>query len=203
MSTPVANAAPAIFAEPTPLGLLGLAVGCAALTPIAFGVALSPEALRTAAIFCLLFGGGCQALAGLMSFANRNLLGGTLLTAFSFAWVVNWWALSSLADGLVPDHAIVLAVDCTFLAIFVVMTLAAGYFSKLLFALLVDVVLIYLFKVAGALTSPQLFALPVALCTVALGLIALWISFAILVNPVAGRPLFPFPGPMYTPRQQP
>jgi succinate-acetate transporter protein len=197
-----AGRSPAILAEPTPLGLLGLAVGCAALSPIAFGHSLSPEAMRTAAIFCLLFGGGCQALAGLMSFANRNLLGGTLLTAFSFAWVVNWWVLSGLAEGRVPDPAVLLAVDIAFLVIFSAMSLAAGYFSKLLFFLLVDVVLIYLFKIVGALAATQVCAIPVAICTVVLGLTALWIAFAILVNPVAGRPLFPFPGPVFTPRQR-
>lgn len=67
------------FADPTALGLFGLAIGCASLLPIAFGVksAFTPDALRTCAIFCLLFGGGCQLLGGLMSFANGNMLVGT------------------------------------------------------------------------------------------------------------------------------
>ena len=30
-----------------------------------------------------------------MSFANKNMLGGTLLTTFSFNWVMNWWARST------------------------------------------------------------------------------------------------------------
>src|SRR3954466_3626586 len=100
-----------VFAEPTPLGLIGLAIGCAALTPIAFGRALTADGLKTAAMFCLLFGGGCQLLAGLMNFANKNMFGGTVLTAFSFNWIMNGWALSSLATGTVPSHDIVLAVD--------------------------------------------------------------------------------------------
>src|SRR5687768_5030285 len=84
------------FADPTALGLFGLAIGCASLLPIAFGMkgAFTPDALRTCAIFCLLFGGGCQLLGGLMSFANSNMLGGTLLTTFSFNWVINAWALN-------------------------------------------------------------------------------------------------------------
>src|SRR5262245_25077053 len=75
-STP--NATP--FADPTALGLFGLAIGCASLLPVAFGVkaAFTPEALRTCAWFCLLFGAGCQFLAGVMSLANKNMLGGTL-----------------------------------------------------------------------------------------------------------------------------
>jgi hypothetical protein len=40
--------------------------------------------LETASWFCLLFGAACQFLAGVMSLANKNTLGGTLLTTFSF-----------------------------------------------------------------------------------------------------------------------
>ena len=72
------------------MGLIGLAVGCAALTPIALGVTMTPAALKTAAILCLLFGGGCQLLAGIINLANRNLYGGTLFTAFAFNWTINW-----------------------------------------------------------------------------------------------------------------
>jgi len=84
-----------VFAEPTPMGLIGLAVGCAALTPIALGITLTPAALKTAAMFCLFFGCGCQFLAGVMSLANKNLYGGTLFTAFAFNWAMNWWILVS------------------------------------------------------------------------------------------------------------
>ncbi|MBM4344937.1 MAG: hypothetical protein FJ100_16335 [Deltaproteobacteria bacterium] len=188
---------PPVFAEPTPLGLLGLSIGCAALLPIAFGVTLSPPALRTAAMFCLLFGAGGQLLAGLMALANKNLLGGTLFTTFSFNWVMNWWALAGLADGQVPDPAVVLSVDCTFLVIFSVLTYAFGFHSKLLFAFLFDIDVLFVARVAKeALHVPQL-GLIIALCTVALIAISLWIAFAILVNPVAGRAVFAMPGPMF------
>src|SRR3954467_13108220 len=92
------------YAEPTSLGLFGLAIGCASLLPVAFGMkeAFAPEALRTTALFCLLFGGGCQFLAGLMSFANKNMLGGTLLTTFSFNWIVNAWSMREFSEGRIP-----------------------------------------------------------------------------------------------------
>lgn len=188
-----------MFAEPTPLGLLGLAVGCAALLPIAFGRALTPDALRTAAWFCLLFGGGCQMIAGLMSLANKNLLGGTLFTTFAFNWVMNYITLSGLAEGKLPNASIVFSVDVCFLVIFVVLTFAFGYFSKLLFAFLVDIDLLYACRIAKELTHSAAFALPIALCTVALAAIALWLAFAVLVNTSAGRPVFKVPGPLFTP----
>ena len=103
------------MADPTPLGLICLAVGCAALVPIAFGAALTPQGLRTAAMFCLLFGAGGQLVAGLGNLANRNLYGGTLFTAFAFNWVMNWWALDGLSRGQAPDATVVFAVDVCFL----------------------------------------------------------------------------------------
>jgi uncharacterized protein len=187
------------FAEPTSLGLIGLAIGCAALTPIAFGHSLTPAGLKTAAMFCLLFGGGCQLVAGLMNFANKNLFGGTLLTAFSFNWIMNAWALSSIAEGTIPDHGILLATDAVSLLIFLVITYGFGFFSSLLFAFLLDIDLLYACKVVAAVTGTKALALPIACLTVILGLIALWIAFAGLINPTSGRTIFRVPGPMFKP----
>jgi len=194
------NAPAPIFGEPTPLGLLGLAIGCAALTPIAFGVTLTADALRTAAWFCLLFGAGGQFLAGMMALANKNTLGGTLFTTFSFNWVMNWWALSELSSGRVPNAQIVLAVDVCFLVIFVVLSYAFGFVSKLLLAFLLDIDLLYALRIARELTHVRALGLAIAACTVALAVIALYIAFALLVNPLAGRPVFAVPGPAFTPR---
>lgn len=196
-ATPTAHARE-LFAEPTPLGLIGLAIGCAALTPIAFGHSLTPAGLKTAAMFCLLFGGGCQLIAGLLSFANKNLYGATLFTAFAFNWTMNWWALDSMAQGVVPDHAVVLAVDVASLITFVVITYGFGFYSKLLFLFLLDIDVLYAAKLVNALTGTQSLSAVVAVSTVLLGLIALWIAFAMLVNPVAGRAIFPVTGPMFT-----
>ncbi|NMB75624.1 MAG: hypothetical protein GYA21_10905 [Myxococcales bacterium] len=188
-----------VFAEPTPLGLLGLALGCAALTPIAFGASLTPEGLRTAAAFCLLFGAGCQFLAGIMNFANKNLFGGTLFLAFSFNWMLNYMVLSGLAEGRAPDHGVLLAADACALVIFVVFTYGFGFFSKLLFLFLLDIDLLYLGKVINGATGTAALNLPIAVFTVALGVLSLYIAFAMLINPVANRRVFPVPGPAYRP----
>ena len=191
-----------IFAEPTPLGLIGLALGCAALTPIAFGYGLTPSGLKTAAMFCLLFGGGCQFLAGIMNFANKNLFGGTVLTAFSFNWILNWWSLSQIAGGMVPDHSILLATDVVSLVIFLVISYGFGFFSKLLFVFLLDIDLLYAAKIIKATTHTKVMDLPIALLTVVLGLIALWIAFASLINPTSGRTVFAIPGPMFAAKKK-
>lgn len=187
------------FAEPTSLGLFGLAIGCAALLPIAFGAksAMTVDGLHTAAWFCLLFGGGCQFLAGLMSFANKNMLGGTLLTTFSFNWVMNWWALEGLANGKAPNSGIILAVDCAFLLVFVVMTYAFGFFSKLLLVFLLDIDLLYGMRIARELTHTTALGLPIALSTVALMLIALYIALALVLANASQRQILPIGGPLF------
>lgn len=197
-----ADAPKPIFADPTPLGLIGLSVGCAALLPIAFGVksSLTVDGLRLAAIFCLFFGAGCQMLAGLMSFANKNMLGGTLFTAFSFNWVMNYWSLSELAAGRVPNGAIVLAVDCCFLLVFLVMTVAFGYFSKLLLAFLLDIVVLYVCRIGRELFHAQVLGHVIAAATVGLMAIALYIAFALVLNTASGRVMLPMGGPAFLPK---
>lgn len=189
------------FAEPTPLGLIGLAVACAALVPVAFGYGgATPAGLKTAAVFALAFGAGAQLVAGLLNLANKNLLGGTVLTAFSFAWVLNGWVLWSLSEGLVPDPDVLFATEATFLVVFVVLTYGFGLFSKLLFYFLLDIDLMYAAKVANHLVGPSAaLNLAVGVLTVGLGLLSLWIAFATLINPLAGRAVFKVPGPMFTP----
>lgn len=192
-------AAPPRFADPTALGLFGLAIGCASLLPIAFGVksAFTPDALRTCAVFCLLFGGGCQLLGGLMSFANANMLGGTLLTTFSFNWIINAWALNGLAGGAAPSGTVILAVDACFLLIFIVMTYAFGFFSRLLFAFLLDIDVLYLLRITRDVFHAPSLGLPIALSTVVLMLIALYIAFSLVLANAAGRVILPIGAPLF------
>ena len=187
------------YGEPTSLGLFGLAIGCAALLPLAFGVkaAFTPDALRTCALFCLLFGGGCQFLAGLMSFANKNMLGGTLLTTFSFNWIVNAWALNGAAEGKLASSAVLLSVDLCFLLIFLVMTFAFGYFSRFLLLFLLDIDLLYVLRIARELLHMPSLGLAIGLVTVVLMFIALYIAFALVLANASGKVLIPIGTPLF------
>lgn len=192
-------AAPTPLADPTPLGLIGLSVGCAALLPIAFGVksALNAEGLRMAAMFCLLFGAGGQILAGLMSFVNKNVLGGTLFTAFSFNWIMNYWSLSELSQGRAPSSAIVLSVDACFLVIFLVMTVAFGFHSKLLLVFLADIDLLYVCRIGREVLHMPSLGVGIAWLTVGLMAISLYLAFALVLQAASGRALLPLGGPAF------
>lgn len=188
----------AVFANPAPLGLLGLAIACAALTPIAFGYGLTPAGFKTAAVFSLLFGAGCQMLAGLMDFANKNTFGGTIFTAFSFSWMVTAWAFYSLSAGFMPDPSVVFATEVALFVIFSILTYGFGYFSSMLFYFLLDIDLLYLCKIIQhVLGMPTLLSLPIAFFTVGMGLIAFWMAMAALINPTAGREIFKMTGPVF------
>lgn len=178
------NTAPT-FGEPTPLGLLGLAIGCAALLPIAFGrVPKEPAAaammFQTCAWLCLLFGAACQLLAGVMCFANKNTLGGTLLTTFSFNWVMNYFALDALAHGKMVDPTVIACVDLAFVVIFVALTYACARVSKPLFALLLDIDALYALRIARHLVPSPVLSTLIGVATLALAAIAGYIALRAL-----------------------
>ena len=72
-----------------------------------------------------------------------------------------------------------------------------GFFSKLLFFFLFDIDVLYACKVYKGFFPTKALDLPIALATVLLGAIALYIAFAALINPTAGRAIFPMPGPLF------
>jgi len=188
----------AIFGNPAPLGLLGLAIACAALTPIAFGYGLTPVGFKTAAVWSLLFGAGCQLIAGLMEFANKNAFGGTIFTAFSFSWMTTAWAFYSYSLGVAPDASVTFATEVAMFVIFSVLTYGFGFFSSMLFLFLLDIDVLYFCKIIQhVLGMPTLLSLPIALCTVGMGLIAFWMAMAALINPTAGREVFRMTGPLF------
>ena len=105
--------------------------------------------------------------------------------------------LHPLAKGFVPDPTIVFATEAAFLVIFVLITWGFGHFSSLLFVFLLDIDLLYVFKVAGHLLDTKAFAIPIALLTVGLAVLSLWIAFALLLNPVTGRRVFTLGTPVF------
>ncbi len=185
------------FGNPAPLGLLGLAIACAALIPIGAGTALTASAFSSAAIYALLFGGGCQLLAGLMLFANKNSFGGTVFTCFSFLWGLNAWSFYGLSQGRVPDHAVALSVEIVLLIIFTGLTWGFGHFGRMLFVFLVDIDLLFLFRIIRSVTHTRAMEMPILACTVGLGAIGLWLAFGALLNPLLGKPLFGIGAPVF------
>jgi len=185
------------FGNPAPLGLLGLAIACAALVPIAMGTSLTPAGLGSAAMYALLFGGGCQLLTGLMLFANKNSFGGTVFTCFSFLWAMNAWGFHSLSQGRMPDHGVALAVEVVLFVIFAGLTWGFGHFGRALFLFLLDIDLLFVFRIVRSVTHTRAMELPILVTTIGLGAIGLWLAFGALLNPIVGRPVFGVGAPVF------
>src|SRR5262249_6955934 len=107
---------------------------------------------------------------------------------------------SELAQGRAPSSAVVLAVDLCFLVVFFVMTYAFGFASKLLFVFLLDIDVLYVFRIVRELTHTTLLNLPIAVAVVVLMGIALYIAFGLVLANAAGRALLPIAGPLFRAR---
>lgn len=192
-----------VFGNPAPLGLLGLAIASFAVVPLCFGYGADRNGLITIGLHALLFGGGCQFVTGLMDFANKNAFGGAIFTTFSFMWIKNGVELILAANGIAASHSIGFVLDVLLLGVFLVLSYGFGFFGGTLFAFLVTIDLIYVVKIVNHVTHSHMMDPALGLLTALLGLIALWLAFAALINPVAGRRIFPDLPPVFQapPRQ--
>jgi hypothetical protein len=134
-----------------------------------------------------------------MSFANQNMLGGTLLTTFSFNWIVNAWSFRELAEGRAASSTVIFAVDICFLVIFLVMTFAFGFYSRLLMFFLVDIDVLYGLRIAREVTHSPALAMPIAAAVILLMAIALYLAFSLALTTASGRVLLPIGGPVFQP----
>ncbi|MBU6428962.1 MAG: GPR1/FUN34/YaaH family transporter [Cyanobacteria bacterium REEB65] len=186
-----------IFANPAPLGLLGLAIACFAVCPLYLGLRPDVSTLQAMALCALLFGAGCQLLTGMMEYANKNAPAGVLFTLFAFSWLKVAADLFLATRGVVASPAVDAILDGSLLVIVAALTYAFGYFSLTLFLFLLDVDLIYVAKLAAFFTHSTALAAPTGWLLVVLGLLSLWLALAALVNPVAGRQVFKETGPIF------
>jgi hypothetical protein len=92
---------------------------------------------------------------------------------------------------------VILAVDVCFLVVFLVMTYAFGFFSKLLFVFLLDIDVLYVLRIVRELAHVQALAIPIALTTLVLMALALYIAFALVFMNAAGRAVLPMGGPLF------
>jgi hypothetical protein len=107
-----------------------------------------------------------------------------------------------VANGQIPDHLTGLATEVVLLVIFVALTYGFGFFAKLLFVFLLDVDLLFAFRIVRSATHTHAMDLPIALATVGLLVISLWIALGSLLNPLAGKQLFALGGPMFASPKQ-
>lgn len=81
-----------VMGNPTPIGLMGLAFGCAALAPIELGIAVPSSQIW---IWVMVSGGIMQIWAGIVDLINKNEMGATAFTLYGMLWFIIGWQLSA------------------------------------------------------------------------------------------------------------
>ena len=182
-------------ADPTPLGLMGLAVVTMVASAAKLGIVSNVAWVLPWALFC---GAGAQVVAGVLDYLHKNIFGGTVFCAFGFFWFgvgMSWMIKAGafgegLAAGVDP-----LAIGIAFFAYFlfaVAATIAASSANLFLFVdmVLIDILLLGLSLDAWGIGghAPHLIA---AYAEVAISLLSMYGAGAALLNGFYGRAFWP------------
>lgn len=177
-----------LFGNPTPIGLIGLAIGCMVLAPIEFGwtSGADPQAWR----WMLLTAGVLQIYAGVVDLINKNVLGATTFTVYGVLWVCNSWVTSAAmpADPITKGF-----IYLVFLALSMFLLIGFLYVSRNLAIVLVEFVLIFVANLFALfnhdLHKPM--ALVIGILLVLVAIQCMWAAAGGVINNIVGRNLFP------------
>lgn len=187
-------------ADPTPLGLMGLAVVTMVASAAKLGIVSNVAWVLPWALFC---GAAAQVVAGVLDYLHKNIFGGTVFCAFGFFWFgvgMSWMIKAGafgqgLAAGVDP-----LAIGFAFFAYFlfsVAATIAASSANLFLFVdmLLIDILLLGLSLDAWGIGghAPHLIA---AYAELGISLLSMYGAGAALLNGFYGRVFWPLGKPV-------
>lgn len=171
--------------NPTPIGLMGLAFGCAALAPAEIGWTL-PNDPRIW-LWMLLFGGALQIWAGVVDLINRNVLGATAFTLYGALWLI-----SGLQMGIPSDPMVKVYIYIFFLAFTVWMTIGFMTVSLNLSIVFVDFIFIFLLEIAAGIQPSLHHSVSpiVGVLHLAAAVQVVWAAAGGVLNSLLGRNLF-------------
>ena len=176
--------------NPTPIGLMGLAIGCAALAPAELH--LTDMADPMIWVWMLMTAGILQIYAGVVDLVNRNILGATAFTLYGTLWVISAWKMGG-ATVFGTSHGEVKGfVYLVYLPFTIFMTIGFATVSRTLFTVFVSFIVIFLVEVIAAfvpafhgvavLVAGVLHAISAGLC--------LWAAAGSVINPILGKNVF-------------
>jgi len=189
---PVPAAEPPV-AEPAPLGLLGLAVAAVVLMSADLSFTEAKPSLMLP--WTLLLGATAQFIAGIMDFQRKNVFGATVFTGFSLLWYglsATWIII--LWGGVAMDPSHLTYAFLGYLVFGLYATVASLGTNKILFIIMVfiDIAVTLLvlkewYTFSSNYTGAALFFVAA---------FAFYGSFAILINTMAKRAVFPMGAPL-------
>lgn len=187
-------------ADPTPLGLFGLAVVTMVASAQKMGIVSDVSWVLPWALFC---GSFAQLLAGTLDYLHKNIFGGTIFCAFGFFWsaVGMSWMIKTgtfgagLAAGVDPK-----AIGFAFFAYYLfalIGTIAASSANLFLFVdmVLIDVLLLCLALDAWGIGGHAPHAIA-AYSEMAIALVSLYGAGAAFLNGFYGRQFWPLGKPV-------
>lgn len=181
------------IADPGPLGLAGFGVTTVILSLINAGV-ISVGALGVVLGLALAYGGGAQLLAGMWEFRKGNTFGATAFTSYGAFWISFYFIAKAAPSAGMGVYLLMFGILTFYLWI------GTFYLNKALFFVFLTLWLAFVFLALGEfkVMGSQVGGWIGLVC----GILALYTSFAGVLNSVAGRTVIsvgkPFsqPGPV-------
>lgn len=170
------------IADPAPLGLAGFGVTTCILSLINAHVTNS-AALGVVLGLALAYGGGAQLLAGMWEFRKGNTFGATAFSTYGAFWIAFYYIEKTAPAAGVGVFLMFFGIVTLFLWI------GTFYLNKALFFVFLTLWVAFLFLALHGfgLIGSQVGGWIGLLC----GIIALYTSFATVINATAGRVIMP------------
>nr|NNM90379.1 acetate uptake transporter [Bacilli bacterium] len=184
------------IADPGPLGLAGFGITTLLLSLINAGI-LSAHAMGAVLPLALAYGGLCQLLAGMWEFKKGNTFGATAFTSYGAFWI-SFYLLVGNLSSMGKDAGTAVGVYLLLWGVFTLYMFFGSFFTnKALFFVFLFLALTFFFlgfeNMGGSSTSVGGY---LGLIT---GVLALYTSFAGIMNNTANRTILPVGTPFAKP----
>lgn len=175
------------FGNPTPIGLMGLALGCAALAPAELGWTkiMDPKIW----LWMMMTAGVLQIYAGIIDLVNKNILGATAFTVYGTLWLIAGWQLGVQAFG---DPMVKVYIYIFFLCFTAFMTIGFMMVSLNLTIVFVEFIIIFTLEILAGFYPDfhHLASRLVGILHVMAGFQVLWAAAGGVINNTLGRNIF-------------
>ena len=190
-----ATSAATTYAEPAPLGLIGLAV--AALILGSADIGLTSGASKSLMIpWILFFGATAQLIAGLVEFKRNNVFGATVFSTYAMTMYAIAITLFITIFAEVPfdiSHYAYGLIGILFFSI--IATMASLMTNKILFSILIAVDLAVLLLIPHYLFGFS--SVPAGIFLITTSLLSFYASAAVLLNTLSGKSILPVGNPLW------
>ena len=179
-----------LVADPTPLGLFGLAVVTLVASSLKLGIT---EGLSQVIPWALFLGGFTQIIAAIYDFKHNNIFGATAFGAYGFFWIsicMAWLTKLGVFGEILASQSDSKQLGFAFVGYFilsVILTISALTMSKAMFFLMSFICLLFLGLALDSFNLGSFWHLVAAYSELAISLLAFYILAAKYLNTFFGK----------------